>query len=184
MTTPQPRRGGSKALRAVLAAVAVCLSLGLLLGVAWWLVAPTPLVVVRDGAAFLANPESSAFIAADGWFAVLGILAGLLSADLVFRPYRQRGVAALIAGGVLASVVAWRLGHLLGPDELAARAGAAADGMTIEGPLQLRALGVLLAWPIAAVSVFLSLLVGFEPRPRAEAKADPGRQHSSVGPGG
>jgi hypothetical protein len=57
-------------------------------------------------------------------------------------------------------VLAWRLGHLLGPEELLPRASSAAEGTTLRGPLDLRAVGVLLLWPIAAVSGFLSLTVG------------------------
>jgi hypothetical protein len=150
----------------VLRAAAVCVPLGIPLGVAWWWLAPIPLVVVRGDGVFLTNPETSAFIAADGWFAALGLLAGLLSAGLVYGVARGRGVPALLGltiGGLLASLVAWQLGHLLGPDELLPRAEAAAEGATLEAPLDLRAWGVLLLWPVAAISGFVALTLRLEP---------------------
>jgi len=176
MTGPQTRRG---ALGTVLAATVVCLLLGPPLGLAWWIVAPTAQAIVQDGAASLADPETSAFIAADGWFAILGTLTGGLSAGLVFRRHRKQGVAAVIGlavGAVLASLLAWRLGHLLGPEELPPRARSAADGTTLEGPLDLRALGVLFAWPIAAVSGFLSLTVALEPHAHPRGRERAGRE--------
>ena len=56
-------------------------------------------------------------------------------------------------GGLLASVVAWRVGVWLGPDE--AGAVAAAVGSQAELPLRLRASGLLLVWSIASVFVVL-----------------------------
>jgi hypothetical protein len=157
MARSRHRRGAP---RAAVSAILTCLLLGPVVGLTWWAVAPTPEVVVRDGGVFLTDPETSAFIAADGWFAALGALAGLLSALLVFRRHRGEGVAALLgltAGALVGSVLAWRLGHLLGPEELLPRARSAAEGTTLRGPLDLRAVGVLLLWPIASVAGFLSL---------------------------
>jgi hypothetical protein len=184
MARRQRRRGG--ALRAVLTATAMCLLLVPLLGLAWWIVAPTPQAIVRDGGVLLADPETSAFIAADGWFAILGALAGLLAAVLVMLGSRKRGVAALVGltvGGVLASLLAWRVGHLLGPGELLPRARSADEGSTLEGPLDLRASGVLFAWPMAAVAAFLSLTAGVEPPPHltgADRRDDSGLRTASV----
>jgi hypothetical protein len=175
MTTPHTApllRDDARAALALAAGVALS---GLLVGVLWVLIAPRAMVEVRDDAVFLLDPEGPAFIAADGWFAVLGTVAGFLCAVVAFLRFRRHGPAALIGltvGGLLAGVIAWRLGHLIGPGELAARAADVPDGTRLEAPVELRALGVLLAWPVAAVSWYFALTLGFEPvEPRGEATA-------------
>jgi hypothetical protein len=172
MTTPHPTpRFRDDARTALLLGAAVAVS-GLLAGVLWVLLAPTALVEVRDDAVFLVDPEGPAFIAADGWFAVLGTVAGFLCAVVAFARFRRHGPATLLGitvGGAIAAVLAWRLGHLLGPGNLETRAAQVADGTKLQAPLDLRALGVLLAWPIASVSWFLALTLGFE---RAEPRGD------------
>jgi len=175
---PTPRLRDDVRVAALLAA-AVAVS-GLLVGPLWAAVAPTAQVEVREGGVYVLEPEGQAFIAADGWFAVLGTIAGSLCASVAFARFRRHGAVALLGltlGSVIAAVLAWRLGHLIGPGDLESRARTVAEGTTLEAPLDLRAPGVLLAWPIAAVSWFLALTLGFEPRerrPAAEPVAEPG----------
>ena len=62
---------------AVTATVAV---LGVPAGFAWAAIAPRVAVMITGhGAAEVINPETSAFIAADGWFCVVGVIGGLLA---------------------------------------------------------------------------------------------------------
>ncbi|MGH3343137.1 MAG: hypothetical protein ACRDPK_09690 [Carbonactinosporaceae bacterium] len=147
--------------------------LGVPAGLLWVAVAPEIDVVVRGHAVYLTNPEDPGFIATDGWFAVIGAVTGLLTAALAFLAWRGRGVAAVLglaAGGLLASLLAWRLGHQLGPGGLSLHAAGAAQAASRAAPLELRALGVLFAWPMSATTLFLALTASFEtePPPRDE----------------
>lgn len=161
------RRG----LRVLLAVVPV----GLLVGLVWLLVAPrTPLQVV-GGQVILADPEGEAAIAVDGWFAVTAAVAGLACAVATFAVIRRARIGALlglVVGGLLASVVAWRVGAWLGPDGIRESARGLPSGARFDGPLEVSAKGVLLAWPMASVVAYFALVAGLEPpapRPGQEA---------------
>ena len=105
--------------------------LGVLMGLAWAGLAPTP---PASGTAGL-DPyaaTSEVFIAADGWFALLGLPAGLIHGILAVR--RRQPARIIVVTSLLGCLVAWGVGVAIGP------AG-------------LRALGVLLIWPITALLV-------------------------------
>jgi hypothetical protein len=94
----------------------------------------------------------------------LGAAAGLLCGTIAFVLFRGRTrtlPVGLAAGGILASLVAWRLGRALGPGPIDSHRGAP-NGSTFDGPLDLRADGVLLSWPIAALLAVLVLTVIFD----------------------
>mgnify|MGYP001298307137 FL=1 len=71
---PRWRRDVVAAMRVVRLAVLV----GVVVGVVWWRVAPRVMVEVTAEGIALVDPAGKAFIAADGWFAVLAALAGLV----------------------------------------------------------------------------------------------------------
>ncbi|MGP3921677.1 DUF2567 domain-containing protein [Streptomyces sp. 8N616] len=141
---------------------------GVLLGLLWlWLAPRVPLV--SDGkAVYFKNSEGEEAIGADGTFVLLAAGFGVLTAVVVFLLFRRGGVALVVAtavGGLLGSLVAWRLGVWLGPtQDVAAHARAVGEGKVFDAPLQLRAKGALLAWPIAAAAVHLCLTGLFGPR--------------------
>nr|WP_246470072.1 hypothetical protein [Streptomyces olivoverticillatus] len=153
--------------RSVLIAVAVAAA-GVLLGLLWaWLAPRVPLI--SDGkAVYLKNTEGEQAIGADGWFAILGLAFGALSAGAVFLLRRSGGIAlvvALAAGSLAASVIGWRLGIRLGPtSDVVAHAKAVGQGVVFDAPLRIGAKGVLLAWPLAAMAVHLGLTALFGPR--------------------
>lgn len=165
---------------------------GPLVGVVWWLLSPTALLRDHGGSAYYAGRAAEAEVAADGWFAVCalvtGSLLGLLAA-LGRRGFRLWALVALTLGGVVGSVLAWRVGAVLGPDSIDAQLDAVREGATFRGPLQLSALGVLLVWPISAVTVFFAAVAGLDspaiagPAPTATAD-EHGRQdgHGAVSP--
>lgn len=144
----------------------VTAAVGLPAGLVWWLVAPrAALIVTAGGGVFPHQPENKAYIAADGWFAVVALVAGVLTGALVWARWRRGGVeavAGLTAGGLLGALVAFAVGKLLGSVDVAARAAEAGVGAVIQAPLDVRAYGVLCLWPIAAVTVFLALVAGYE----------------------
>lgn len=134
------------------------------------------------------SPETS--IAADGWFAVCALVAGVLAAVVsgALLPERRLGVlAGLTLGGIGGSLVAWRLGVLLGPPSVEESAAALRDGTRFQGPLELSALGVLLAWSMASAIAFFAAVAGVEPsrRGRASAGFEPaGAERSYAEPAG
>ncbi|MFC7309173.1 AAA family ATPase [Streptomyces monticola] len=171
---------------AAVIAVAVAVS-GALLGLLWgWLAPHVPLV--SDGkAVFLKDTEGEQAIGADGTFILLALAFGAVSALVVFLVRKRGGVplaVALMLGGLLASVVAWRLGILFGPgDDVVARAKAAGPGVPFDAPLKLTAMGALIAWPIAALAVHLGLTALFGPRdPEFDPAAPPVWQQADGAP--
>ncbi|MFI1967702.1 hypothetical protein [Streptomyces cinnamoneus] len=149
----------------VLAVTTVC---GVLLGLLWlWLAPRVPLI--SDGkAVYLKNSEGEQAIGADGWFTLLALAFGAVSAAVVFLLHRRGGiplVVGLAVGSLLGSLVGWRLGVWLGPgSDVAAHARAVGAGVVFEAPLKLAAKGALLAWPMAAMAVHLGLTALFGPR--------------------
>lgn len=156
---------------AVVTGVAVTLG-GVLLGASWWWLAPhVPLVGESvDGSwiVYRKDTEGEQSIGVDGTFALLALAFGLVSAVLVFLLRRRGGVPLVVAlglGGLLGSLLAWRVGVWLGPaEDVVAHAREAGRGVTFSAPLKLGAKGVLLAWPLAALLVHLGLTALFGPR--------------------
>ena len=150
------RSRAQDAFAAALAAVVTVLT-GAPVGLMWAAYAPRTDVVVVAGEARLVQPGSNAFIAADGWFLVAGLLAGAVGGLLAWRLARQHGpavVVGLAVGALLAAYVAQVVGEQVGRAELeaAVRAGEAGP---LELTLQLRAHEVLLGWPVGAMLSWL-----------------------------
>ncbi|SHL83209.1 hypothetical protein [Actinacidiphila paucisporea] len=145
--------------------VTVC---GIALGLLWlWLSPRVPLV--SDGkAVYLKDTEGEEAIGGDGAFALIAAGLGVLTAAAVFWRYRRGGVGVVLglaAGGILASVVGWRLGVWLGPDtDIVAHATAVGPKVVFDAPLELRAKSALVAWSVAAMIVHLALTSAFGPR--------------------
>ncbi|MFF5102444.1 AAA family ATPase [Streptomyces sp. NPDC000134] len=156
---------------AVVTTVAVTV-LGVLLGVLWWRLAPSvPLVgdvVDKSWVVYLKDSEGEQAIGVDSTFTLLALALGLLSGLAVFLLRRRGGVPSVVAlgvGGLLGSLLAWRLGVWLGPaEDVIAHAREVGRGTTFPAPLKLGAKGALLAWPIAALLVHLGLTSLFGPR--------------------
>ncbi|GAB2608140.1 hypothetical protein GCM10027168_46430 [Streptomyces capparidis] len=141
---------------------------GVLLGLLWLWFAPR-LPLVSDGRAiYPADGEGEQAIGMDGWFTLLAAGFGVVSAAVVFGLRRRGGVAVVVglaAGSLLAALVAWRLGVLLGPgQDIRARAREVGAGKVFDHPLELRAKAALLVWPILAMATHLLLTAAFGPR--------------------
>ena len=108
---------GRRELRTAAQVVVLSALAGLPVGLLWRAVAPLPRIIKRADGLYRAGGEGNeAAIAADGWFALLALLAGVLIALVVYlrtRPGRVVPLFALAAGGLLGAVVAWRVGVLL-----------------------------------------------------------------------
>ncbi|MEV5436349.1 AAA family ATPase [Streptomyces sp. NPDC052682] len=159
--------------------VAVALG-GALLGLLWWWLAPrVPLVGdVVDGnwVVYLKDTEGEQAVGVDGTFTLLALAFGLVSAVAVFALRRRGGVPLVVAlgvGGLLGSLLAWRLGVWLGPaQDVIAHAKQAGKGVTFSAPMKLGAKGALLAWPLAGLVVHLGLTALFGPRDPEPGYAD------------
>ncbi|MEU5684361.1 DUF2567 domain-containing protein [Streptomyces venezuelae] len=158
----------------VMVAVAVA---GVLLGALWmWLAPRVPLV--SDGkAVYLKDTEGEQAIATDGTFTLLSLGFGLVSGVVVFL-LRKRGgiplVAGLAVGSLLGALLAWRVGIFLGPEtDVVAHAKSVGKGVVFDAPLELKAMGTVLAWPVAALAVHLGLTGLFGPRDPEPYLQDP-----------
>ncbi|MET9217854.1 MULTISPECIES: hypothetical protein [unclassified Streptomyces] len=153
--------------RAALVAVAVTVC-GVFLGLLWaWLSPRVPLI--SDGKyIYLKDTEGEEAIGGDGTFVLIALCLGALTALGVFLWYRRGGVAVVLGlavGGVLASLVGWRLGIALGPTvHIKAHAKEVGPNVVFDGPLKLRAKSALVAWSAAAMLVHLGLTSLFGPR--------------------
>ncbi|MFF8912542.1 ABC transporter permease [Streptomyces sp. NPDC015032] len=153
---------------------------GIALGFLWAWLAPRVPLISDSTAVFLSDSEGEEAIGADGTFVLLALAFGVLSAALVFWFQRRGGIALVVGlalGGLLGSLIAWRLGVWLGPEQdVVAHARAVGKGVVFDAPLQLRSKGVaLLVWSIGAMAVHLGLTALFGPRdPEPEWGAFPG----------
>ncbi|MFJ3227596.1 AAA family ATPase [Streptomyces sp. NPDC086783] len=161
----------TEVLEAVAVTVAVALA-GVLLGLLWWWLAPhVPLVgglVDKKWVVYFKDTEGEQAIGVDGTFTLLAVAFGAVSALGVFLMRRRGGVplvVGLAVGGLLGSLLAWRIGVWLGPTQnVIAHAQAVGKGVTFSAPLKLNAKGALLAWSLAGLVVHLGLTALFGPR--------------------
>ena len=143
----RPRPGGRRRLgTVVVVAGLIAVALGVAAGQVWRLVAPrVPIVKLERGFAY-ADGQPEQAVAADGWFGLLGIVAGVLAAVMAWQVLRhRRGVAvltALVVGSLLGGWFGWWLGARLESAAFEARAAATPVGATLDAPLSLRVTNV------------------------------------------
>ncbi|MCQ9706244.1 AAA family ATPase [Streptomyces albidoflavus] len=163
---------GREIRRAALTGLAVVV-LGLLLGFLWSRLAPHVPLVSDGEAVYLKDTEGEQAIGADGTFALLALGFGVVTGLAAFLVHRAGGIAmvcGLAFGSLGGAAVAWQLGTALGPSgDVVGHARTAGQGVTFDAPLELGALGVLVAWPVAALLVHLGLTALFGPREEPQA---------------
>jgi hypothetical protein len=152
-------------LRVATTVIATLVGVGLLCGLAWWLVAPRPgFRVEADGLYFL-NQQPQEYIAADGWFALITVPVGLLAGMLVWRSTARAatgGLVGLALGALAGAAAAAAVGVFLGSSDPFSQP----VGSLAEGALELRAWSVLLLEAGAAIGVWLVLdLLVLRPEP-------------------
>jgi hypothetical protein len=140
-------------LRSSLLLTGLLLLSGVPAGLLWWALAPrAQFEVTADGPVVVGRPSAELLIADDGVFTL--VLAGLGAAAglLAWRLRRRRGVGTLLglaAGALLAALVAWQLGELLGPAPSPAQL--ADVGARVTTGLSLGSMAALAVGPFAAV---------------------------------
>jgi hypothetical protein len=113
-------------------------------------------------------------IGADVHFGLLGIAAGVVCAAVAFACHRDGpgAIGGLAVGGLGAAFVADRVGYLLNRGDTLAVLHAhnvplsLLDRFGIDPFFKVRALGVVVAWPMAAIAVFM-LAVALRDRARS-----------------
>lgn len=152
----------SEAVVAVLIA-AYSVVLGGVVGLIWPRVAPH----VRLGMAINGSEAATKVLLGDDmWLALLGIIAGVCSVAILAVVARDAaggpgGVLGLAIGGLLGSLVAAQVGHLVQHPHLASTLRHSFPGITPHSvaailgffDFKVRAKAVLVAWPLAAVIV-------------------------------
>ncbi len=173
-------------LAAIVAAVAL---LGVPAGFAWAAIVPRVAVVVTGhGAAQVINPETRAFIAADGWFCVVGVIGGLLAGVAGYlaavRRYGSLAVVGLVLGGLAASFVQWWIGRDIGLAAFRSSLFLAHQGAVLHAPLVLRAHGAVVIWPLTTALVvgLAELLAGQRRGGPVLAPPGVGRDRSGAAP--
>lgn len=105
----------------------------------------------------------------DGWFVVCALVAAILAALLLGGLRKRDPLATLllvVAGSVLAAYVMREVGPLLGPDDPAALLESAPVGTRADAPWELSSDVALLAWPVAALTGMLIILLSRADEPR------------------
>lgn len=167
---PDPRRRRSRR-RTVLVGLysaLIIVALGGPLGLLWHVMAPTIPVIDAGGRVLVNDPSPEEYIAAEGWFTLLGFAFGLVVAVvawLVMRRDRGPGLLLGVAAGMLgAAPVAWQIGRQIGLGAYERWRHTAASGSLYHAPPDLHAYGTLLVPAFAAVIV-MTLLAGWSNDP-------------------
>ncbi len=141
--------------------------LGIVMGVVWSLITPDlTFVVAKGGGVFATGATNDDWFSADGWFAILGVVVGVLMAAVAWWRVRAHPVAALMGiliGGVAAALAAWWVGGFMGPDDPGSLTHAEV-GSTVVAQLGLRATGVLVIPALVGVFLFVMLATFTVPR--------------------
>ncbi len=156
------------AMRAALLSGLLTLLLAPWLGMAWQWLAPPPKYLNIEGSVFPFDEDSSEFIAADGWFLLLGLALGVVCGAVGYWRYR-RALPAMLAITAAAFAGAWiarRTGQEFGPPDLVQAAVGTVDGETVNGAIDVRSKIVLLGWPIGVLIAYVSMILGLE-KPQA-----------------
>jgi hypothetical protein len=169
---PRPRRPWGRTLTVTGLTVVALAVAGGPLGLLWRSVAPAvPVLNAGEGRILIQNPAPEEYVAADGWFALLGFGFGLLAAIVAWMTLRRdRGpflVLGVTLGSLAAALVAWQAGRLIGRAAWADWRETSAAGATYQAPPDLHALGTLLVPAFAAVIV-LTLLAGWSNDPNLD----------------
>lgn len=179
---------------ALLGTAAASALLGLATGLIWSTVAPRALLVVQShGAAYIVNVETSAYIAADGWFCLLtaigGLVCGVLGYIFAVRRYGAIAVTGLVLGGVAAAVLAMWAGQQQGLASFRSALLSRPSGTFLHEPLSLGGRGALAFWPlIVALTVGTIELVSQSMDRKSDdqataAQPEPPRPAADGGPG-
>lgn len=150
---------------------AACILTGAIGALIWAEVTPlSEYTVEKDLSASMTERALAGIVAPDATFAlitgVIGLLVGIAGWFMLYRRGWVVTVVPIIAA-LFASLMAWRLGTIVGVTGFADRIAAASPGDVVQVDLELRSLSALLIGPFAAITPIM-LLAAFWPEPREE----------------
>jgi hypothetical protein len=154
---PSPSRALAAACLIIVASVVVGVAGGLI----WAAVSPRVLyqvVTLNPPTAYATDPETSAFIAADGWYCLIAVVGGALIGLLGYlagvRRYGPVPMAGIAIGATAAAFVCKWLGHRQSGGPGFNRVLATSKpGALLHAPIALGSQGALAFWPLAATAV-------------------------------
>lgn len=153
-TAPLEASPFRSAVHDVLVVLGAYLVLGLLCAVLWWLLVDPAVYVKGPGGGSMGELQLDKRFNADGWYAVIAAVAGLLSGLLLVwwrsRDYLLTTVLLLPGSGLAAAVMALA-GRVLGRGAADAALASAQRGERVPLPLEVTAPAGYLVWPIAAL---------------------------------
>jgi hypothetical protein len=170
---PSRRPWRRTALVAVITAVVV-LVLGGPLGLLWHWLAPTVPVLDAGSSGIVVNdPSPEEYVAADGWYTILGLGFGLVVAIVAWMVLRKDRGPFLLLGVVAGTFGAGYLigpwiGGLIGRDSYHHWQQTAVQGATYAAPPQVHSVGPRLVAAFAA-AIVLTLLAGWSNDPDLDA---------------
>lgn len=138
--------------------------------------------IKADGSAVVSERAYTEFIQADAVYVTCGLFVGVGLGIVAWKWFKSLGwpTALFAAGaGLLAAIVCWKFGELLGPPggTFVERLAKAAPGEQVPIALTLRAMSAPAVWAFAAVTpVLLAASLGPEEgvtRPRRQAEPEP-----------
>ena len=161
MTEPMPipaaRAAGGirRGVAACLGVVAGSVLLGVLAGFAWAALAPRPLLVMTGrGTAAVINTETSAFVAADGWYCFIclagGLLTGLAGYLLAVRRYGPVAMLMVLVGALAAALITFWIGGHIGLATYHHLLATLPPGAKLRAALSLGARSAIAFWPLGA----------------------------------
>ena len=173
-------------LAAFLIALAGSAVLGIAAGLIWAAVAPRPLLQeIARGEAELINAETTAYIVADAWFALITAVGGLITGIFGYRVLVRRAGAAAAAGLVLGAVAAALLtlwvGDNLGLATYNHLLASSQAGAVFHSSLALGAKSALVFWPLCTSVVILIAETGA--RRSGQAAVRTRGRHAAGAPG-
>jgi hypothetical protein len=129
-------------------------------GLIWAAVAPRPLLQeIARGEAELVNAESTAFIVADAWFALIvavgGLITGILGYRILVRRAGAAATAGLVLGAVAAALLALWVGENIGLGTYNHLLASSPTGTYFNSSLALGAKSALAFWPFCTAGVIL-----------------------------
>jgi hypothetical protein len=158
----------------------VVLLLGVPLGLLWhWLAPSVPVLDAGQTGIVVNDPSPEEYIAADGWYTMLGLGFGLLVAIVAWLVMRKDRGPFLLLGVVLGTLgagylIAPWIGGLIGRGNYRHWQETAAQGATYLAPPQVHSVGPRLV-PAFAAAIVLTLLAGWSNDPDLESPgAKPG----------
>jgi hypothetical protein len=155
-------------------------------GLIWAAVAPLALLQeLARGEAALVNAESTAFIVADAWFALIvavgGLITGILGYRILVRRAGAAAAAGLVLGAVAAALLALWVGENIGLGTYNHLLAASPAGASFHSSLALGAKSALAFWPLCTAGVILLAEAGA--RRSGSASGRHRGRHAPTGPG-